>query len=93
MIHDISITEDALRVVASELRCNFSNLKRLLGIVEHTFKPFDKVLVRDHHEHPWKARFFEAYTTKGPCHFQTTDSTCWKYCIPYEGNEDKLNNN
>lgn len=55
---------------------------------ELQFKPFEKVLVRDSIYDVWRASFFshikednERYVTIG---------LCWKFCIPYEGNEHLL---
>lgn len=55
---------------------------------ELQFKPFEKVLVRDSIYDVWRASFFshikeddERYVTTG---------LCWKFCIPYEGNEHLL---
>lgn len=90
MIHNISITEEALEKVAKEVCCTLSTLKRLLGLAKYTFKPFDKVLVRDNLDDPWTPRFFEAYCEVNPLHYTTIGGTHWYYCIPYEGNEDKL---
>lgn len=61
---------------------------------ECLFKPFDKVLVRDKEDEQWKAGIFSHIETVGgsPFPFVTT-SSCFKMCIPYEGNEDLVGTN
>ena len=50
-----------------------------------TFKPFDKVLVRDPDDITrWHPNFFEAEDNLG---FYTIDGRVWSECIPYKGNE------
>ena len=50
-----------------------------------TFKPFDRVLVRDPDDITrWRPNFFEAEDNLG---FYTTDGRVWSECIPYKGNE------
>lgn len=51
---------------------------------EPQFKPFDKVLVRDHDKDIWRARIYDYYA--GSYHF-CQDGHGYNYCIPYEGNE------
>lgn len=51
------------------------------------FKPFDKVLVRDHKSDNWRANLF-SHIDKNGCHYCVWAS--WHYCIPYEGNEHLL---
>lgn len=54
------------------------------------FKPFDKVLVRDIDDGEWWCDIFCRYDVDdSPCRFQCLVS-CWKQCIPYEGNEHLL---
>lgn len=55
---------------------------------ECEFKPFDKVLVRDNNTEEWRADFF-SYIQRDDFMFVTVAS-CWKYCIPFEGNEHLL---
>jgi len=63
---------------------------------ENALKPFDRVLVRDAVHEPWRPRIFGMIREKsnGTGYvYEVTDSTMWKYCIPYEGNEDLLGTN
>lgn len=51
------------------------------------FKPFDKVLVRDSENNTWRPAFYSFYRDD----FHVMTSGCaYKYCVPYEGNEDKV---
>lgn len=54
---------------------------------EHEFKPFEKVLVRDKCNEPWRAAFF-SYINEYKRY--VTTSMAWKYCVPYKGNESLL---
>lgn len=57
---------------------------------ECEFRPFDKVLVRDNEYSMWLPKFFSNYNNNNRhYHYYTTAGVSWKYCIPYEGNEDK----
>ncbi len=55
---------------------------------EPEFKPFDRVLVRDDYEEEWHIDFFEGMNKDKdePYTYQCLNS-CWRHCIPYEGNE------
>lgn len=57
---------------------------------EYHFKPFDKVLVRDTLEEEWKPAFFSYYSKGNRNPYHTIMLNGWQYCIPYEGNEDKV---
>ena len=55
------------------------------------FKPFDKVLVRDCIEQKWEATIFSYYDQTAEEGFPYMCITsCYHYCIPYEGNEHLL---
>lgn len=50
---------------------------------ENTFKPFDKVLVRDFLSDEWMGDFFEKIL-KNDIHYNVACVTCrWEQCIPY----------
>ena len=53
------------------------------------FMPFDRVLVRDDDDYKWGIDWFESFSEDSPYSFQCFGS-CWKQCIPYEGNEHLL---
>lgn len=53
------------------------------------FHPFDKVLVRDREEDCWEPAIFmwlDADNENYP--FRMITGEVWKFCIPYEGNEE-----
>ena len=52
---------------------------------EPEFKPFDRVLVRDDDDEKWTASFFSH--TGSPVYPYYCTYSCYKQCIPYEGNE------
>lgn len=51
------------------------------------FNPFQRVLVRDEKEQPWRAALFSFYTENKDFPYAAIGSDYRKYCIPYEGNE------
>lgn len=68
-------------------------LKRFFGIGENKeceLKPFDRVLVRDYENQNWIPRFFEKYTNSKDYRFRCMNGSSWKYCVPYDGNENLL---
>ena len=50
-------------------------------------KPFDKVLIRDDEDHPWRVSLF-GY--KDANSYYCCNGCTWNQCIPYEGNEHLL---
>lgn len=52
---------------------------------EHEFKPFDRVLTRDNDTENWSVDFF-SHIQGDEFKFITVGS-CWRQCIPFEGNE------
>lgn len=68
--------------------------------VQYNFKPFDKVLVRDHDDALWKPNLFCCYTSNEKIYnedvihrfpFTVINDEIYSQCIPYEGNEKLLN--
>lgn len=58
---------------------------------EHEFKPFEKVLVRDDKGGRWTPAIFGCKNTENSeFKYIVCCGFCWKYCIPYEGNEHLL---
>lgn len=51
------------------------------------FKPFDKVLVCLGEGSRWSAAFFSFYDKGLTYPYYAMGLSCYKYCIPYEGNE------
>lgn len=56
---------------------------------ECPFKPFDKVLVRDDYGQEWTINFFSHYK-KDVTYKYSCLKSCYRQCIPYEGNEHLL---
>lgn len=54
------------------------------------FKPFDKVLVRDHDTHPWKVNFFSHYMPKQVDKAYVCAAGVFYQCIPYNENTAHL---
>lgn len=54
------------------------------------FKPFDKVLVRDHEGQLWNANYFSHYKGNNEDYPYACIDNSYIYCIPYEGNEHLL---
>lgn len=54
--------------------------------VRQEFKPFDKVLVKNNSEDPWKTDIYLNYIEDAYCHYRCTTGH-YKLCIPYKGNE------
>lgn len=52
-----------------------------------SFKPFDKVLVRNCEEHEWYANSFSHYRGEDKDFPYACFGNNFRYCIPYEGNE------
>jgi hypothetical protein len=58
---------------------------------EPEFKPFDRVLVRDGDGDEWNIDFFEGMNKdEDEMYRYRCLNTCWRHCIPYEGNEHLL---
>lgn len=57
---------------------------------EYSFKPFDKVLVRDALTAKWRCNIYSHYNDKDKDFPYICVFNNFKYCIPYEGNEDKV---
>lgn len=58
-----------------------------------SFKPFQKVLVRDAKDDVWKADFFSNYVEDDEFLPYICVGSLYKLCIPYEGNEHLLGTN
>ena len=58
--------------------------------MEHKFKPFQKVLVRNIEDGYWIATLYSNYSTGTVGNHRCVDGNCWIFCINYEGNEHFL---
>ena len=62
------------------------------NLTVNTFKPFDKVLVRDYIDEKWILSIFGCYEDEVDTDFPyVCINGRYCYCIPYEGNEYLLN--
>lgn len=68
--------------------------KTLEKLIQNKFDiPFEsKVLVRNNDNNLWKPAIFGFKTENKSLPFYVLGGTCWKQCIPYEGNEHLLGN-
>lgn len=57
---------------------------------KYSFKPFDKVLVRDSVTARWRCNIYSHYNEKDINFPYICVYNAFKYCIPYKGNEDKV---
>lgn len=57
---------------------------------ECPFRPFDKVLVRDHEGQIWNTNYFLYYRENNKDFLYACMDNPYRYCIPYEGNEHLL---
>ena len=77
--------------------CISDTYEELFDIVElpevkeekYSFKPFDRVLVRNGNATFWRCNIFSHYIDDGEYPYFCIDSD-YRQCIPYEGNEDKV---
>lgn len=56
----------------------------------YTFKPFERVLIRDYNDEEWCASFFSHYADEGKFQVVCINGCDVQQCIPYEGNEELL---
>lgn len=54
---------------------------------EHTFQPYDKVLIRDSDKDQWMPEIFSHYNNNGTYRYRVCGGIGFSQCIPYEGNE------
>lgn len=89
-------TEEEVQILIGALKASKEPkakeyLKRFFGIEkkeEYEFKPFDKVLVKDHYEDSeWRCSLFSHKNEDG---LYICVSSIYEQCIPYEGNEHLL---
>ena len=65
--------------------------KKKSDIQEYKLKPFEKVLVRDDKDRRWTPAIFGCKNTEiSEFKYIVCGGCCWKYCIPYKGNEHLL---
>lgn len=75
--------EDSIRI-AKEKIDELLREEEVANSPDHTFQPFDKVLVRDHESSRWVPTFFTSKGEKKRSNFPyETLSGCYAQCIPY----------
>lgn len=86
--------QKALFIAAAEKhyggKCNPETLRvEPVKVVESkcSFKPFDKVLVRDNEDEVWKADYFSHYEEGDKIAPYVCVGSYYRFCIPYEGGE------
>lgn len=86
--------QKALFIAAAEKhcggKCNPETLQvEPVKVVESkcSFKPFDKVLVRDNEDEVWKADYFSHYEEGDKIAPYVCVGSYYRFCIPYEGGE------
>lgn len=60
---------------------------------KESFKPYDKVLVRDRNNEVWMPAFFRDYDESIPEYRFVTMDNVYAQCVPYEGNEHLIGTN
>lgn len=68
-----------------------ANTLQLEKTEKESFKPFDKVLVRNDKVEKWRASLFS--NINNSCYSYTCINARYRYCIPYEGNEHLVGTN
>lgn len=54
---------------------------------KYEFKPFERVLVREHNSDDWRCDYFSHGQNDGVCTYYVCSGGEYLQCIPYEGNE------
>ena len=93
---DCNVPDSSLELASEEDRNKFYSFINKVGykydkeqhkLTKQTFKPFDKVLVRNDTNEKWSINLFSYYDEKNKhCPYFCLDGR-YIYCIPYEGNE------
>ena len=78
--------EDRNKFYSTLVREGYIYDKEQHKLVKQEFKPFDKVLVKNNSEDPWKTDIYLNYVESTYNHYRCT-TDYYKLCIPYEGNE------
>lgn len=88
-IHLVSIASitDRNTLYSALVREGYKYDKEQHKLVKQEFKPFDKVLVRDKNNEPWKADIYLGYDEEDKYYRYKCTRMNYQFCIPYEGNE------
>lgn len=88
----LATKEERNRFYSALVENGYKYDKKQHKIMKQEFKPFDKVLVRDKITEPWEIGIFSHHVQEGIYKYYCM-KTCYRYCIPYEGNEYLLGTN
>ena len=93
---DCNVPDSSLELASEEDRNKFYSFINKVGykydkeqhkLTKQTFKPFDKVLVRNDTNEKWSINLFSYYDEENKhCPYFCLDGR-FNYCVPYEGNE------
>lgn len=93
---DCNVPDSSLELASEEDRNKFYSFINKVGykydkeqhkLTKQTFKPFDKVLVRNDTNEKWSINLFSYYDEENKhCPYFCLDGR-YIYCVPYEGNE------
>lgn len=83
----IASTTDRNKLYSALVREGYKYDKEKHKLVKQEFKPFDKVLVRDKNNEPWKADIYLGYDEEDKYYRYKCTRMNYHFCIPYEGNE------
>ena len=78
--------KDRNKFYSTLVREGYIYYKEQHKLVKQEFKPFDKVLVKNNSEDPWKTDIYLNYVESTYYNYRCT-TDYYKLCIPYEGNE------
>ena len=78
--------KDRNKFYSTLVREGYIYYKEQHKLVRQELKPFDKVLVKNNSEDPWKTDIYLNYVESTHYHYRCT-TDYYKLCIPYEGNE------
>lgn len=78
--------KDRNKFYSTLVREGYIYYKEQHKLVRQEFKPFDKVLVKNNSEDPWKTDIYLNYVESTYYNYRCT-TDYYKICIPYEGNE------
>ena len=78
--------KDRNKFYSTLVREGYIYYKEQHKLVRQEFKPFDKVLVKNNSEDPWKTDIYLNYVESTYYHYRCI-TDYYKLCIPYKGNE------
>lgn len=79
--------EERNKLFSALVREGYRYDEKRYRLIKQKFKPFDKVLMRNEDNQPWRACLFSHYREDLACPYVCVGCSAYKQCIPYEGNE------